>query len=334
MRVFVTGATGFIGSAVVQELIGVGHQVLGLVRSAANAARLAAMGAEVQLGSLQDSAVLARAVNACDGVIHTAFNHDFVNVSRAAAAEADELAIDVMGAALAGTTRPIVVTTAVGIATPGETFLETDVPDPSTGTAHRMPAEHAAKRLAARGVRSSVIRLPPSVHGDGDYAFVPVFIKLAREKGVSAYVGEGENRWPAVHRLDAARLFRLALEKGAPGSVFHGIADEGITTRALAEIIGKRLHVPVVSQTPAEAEAHFTWLASFFQRDVPASSALTRAQLGWHPTEPGLIADLEHMPVMPLARSEAMNAAALPTSVSFESRFVCVRPAMTSCHCS
>jgi nucleoside-diphosphate-sugar epimerase len=227
MRVFVTGATGFIGSAIVQELIAAGHGVVGLARSDAAAASLVAAGAEAPPGSLEDVERLQRGAAAADGVIHTAYNHDFVNVTREAAAEADKRAIEVLGAALEGSGRPLVITSGVRLLAHGRIFTEDDVPDPSSGTAHRVISERAALSLASRGVRSSIVRLAPSVHGDGDRAFIPALVRIAREKGVSAYVGDGRNRWPAVHRLDAAHLFRLALEKGPAGATFHGVAEEG-----------------------------------------------------------------------------------------------------------
>jgi nucleoside-diphosphate-sugar epimerase len=292
MRVFVTGATGFIGSAIVQDLIGAGHQVLGLVRSDAAARSLAAAGAEVHRGALEDHDSLRRGVAAADGVIHTAYNHDFSSVPREAAAEADKQAIEVLGAALEGSGRPLVITSGIGPLTGGRIFTEQDAPDPSTGTAHRAIAERAALALASRRVRSAVVRLPPSVHGDGDRWFVPAIIRTARDKGVSAYVGDGRNRWPAVHRRDAAPLFRLALERGPAGSTFHGVADEGVPTREIAEVIGRRLGVPVVSKSREEAAAHFGWLAGFLGLDIHASSARTQEQLGWRPRQPGLIADL------------------------------------------
>ena len=291
MRVFLTGASGFIGSAIVQELLNAGHQVLGLARSDAAANALSAAGAEVHRGSLEDMDSLKRGAAASDGVIHTAFIHDFSNI--AASGKTDNLAVEALGAALEGSNRPLVVTSATGHLKPGHLSTEAEAPDPSTGITHRIPSELTTLSLASRGVRSSVVRLPPSVHGEGDHAFVPALIGVARAKGVSAYIGEGANRWSAVHRLDAANLFRLAMEKGAAGSRFHGVADEGVPTRDIAAAIGKQLNLPVVSKTPQEAAEHFGWLAHFFAMDSQTSSAQTRALLGWKPTHPGLIADLE-----------------------------------------
>jgi nucleoside-diphosphate-sugar epimerase len=291
MRVFVTGATGFIGSAVVQELIGAGHQVLGLARSDVAATSLAAAGAQAHRGALDDAESLRRGAAGADGVIHTAFIHDFANI--AAAGVTDKSAIETLGAALAGSNRPFVVTSAIGMLAQGRVATEEDAPDPSSGGAHRIASEVAALALASHGVRVSVVRLPPSVHGDGDHAFVPALIGIARDKGVSAYLGEGRNRWPAVHRLDAARLFRLALEKGPAGARFHGVADEGVPTRDIAEAIGRSLGVPVISKSPEQAAAHFTWLARFFALDLLASSTRTQEQLGWRPRQLGLLADLD-----------------------------------------
>ncbi|MFT3771441.1 MAG: SDR family oxidoreductase [Minicystis sp.] len=294
MRVFVTGATGFVGSAIVQELIGAGHQVLGLCRSDAAERKLAATGVAVHRGDVGDLDSLKRGAAAADGVIHTAYDHDFLNVTREAAAEADTRAIEAMGEVLAGSGRPLIITSGMGLLARGGVFTEDDAPDPSSGTAHRLPPERAALALASRGVRSAVMRLPPSVHGDGDHGFVPALIRIAREKGVSAYVGDGRNRWPAVHRLDAAHLYRLAVENAPAGAALHGIAEEGVPMREIAEVIGRRAKVPVVSKSPEEAAAHFTWLARYVALDAPASGARTQERLGWRPRQPGLIADLEH----------------------------------------
>jgi nucleoside-diphosphate-sugar epimerase len=292
MRIFVTGASGFIGSAVVQELIGAGHRVLGLARSDAAAAAVSDAGADVHRGTLEDLDSLRRGATECDGVIHTAFIHNFANI--AASAKTDELAIEALGGALAGSNRPLVVTSAIGLLTPGRIGTETDVPDPSSPGAHRMASEQTALSLAAQGVRVSVVRLPPSVHGDGDHAFVPALIRIAREKGAAAYIDDGRNRWSTVHRFDAARLFRLALEQGHAGATYHGVGEEAVTTRDVAETIGRRLQVPVVSKPRERAGEHFGWLARFVGNDMPASSAQTQSQLGWRQRQPGLIADLEH----------------------------------------
>ena len=292
MRVFVTGATGFVGSAVVQELLGAGHTVLGLARNDAAADRLHRLGVAVQRGDLTDLGSLTDAANVCDAVIHTAFIHDFTNI--AASGRTDLTAIEAIGDVLVGTNKRLVVTSGLAHAASGQISTEDEPPGRSARASHRTPSDEATLALAARGVRAMLVRLPPSVHGDGDHGFVPALIAIARASGVSAFVGDGLNRWPAVHRLDAAQLFRLAVEAGGAGATYHGVDDEGVPTRDIAAVIGGRLQLPVVSKTADEAAAHFGWLGAFFGADVPSSSALTRERLGWRPTHAALLADLDH----------------------------------------
>ena len=296
MRVFVTGATGFIGSKVVTELINAGHQVLGLTRSDSGAQSLTAAGAEVHRGELEDLESLRAGAAESDGVIHTAFDHDFSNF--VANCEKDRRAIEALGAALAGSDRPLVITsgTGMGNVAPGQPATEAkfnaDHPNP------RKASELAGNAVAERGVQVSVVRLP-QVHDTAKQGLISTLIGIAREKGVSAYVGYGQNRWPAVHVLDAAQLYRLALEKQKAGARYHAVAEEGVPLRSIAEVIGQGLAIPVASLSTEEAGPHFGWLAGFVGIDMPASSAQTQRDLDWHPTGPGLIADLAEMRYTP-----------------------------------
>lgn len=317
MRVFVTGATGFIGSAVVKELMAAGHTVTALARSDEAAAALSAKGIQPHPGNLNDMESLRSAASAADGVIHLAFMHSLGQVplvqrmriffgglptgivSRflAISAEADRRAIDTIGEALKGSGRPLVTTFGtVGLShvgfRAGALATEADEPDPLSPGIARAKTEDKVEAWASLGVRATMIRLALSVHGDGDTGFVPQLIGIARKNGHSAYVGDGQNRWPAVHRLDAARLFRLALEKGVAGARYHGVGDEGIPFRSIAEVIGGRLNLPAVSIAANQAAKQFSFLAGFAATDNPSSSKLTRDQLGWVPTGPGLLADL------------------------------------------
>jgi nucleoside-diphosphate-sugar epimerase len=292
MRVFLTGASGFIGSAILDDLLAAGHDVDGLVRSDAAAEQVAAAGGRPRRGDLQDLDGLGEAAAAADGVIHTAFVHDFSNI--AASGPIDLRAVETIGAALAGSDRPFVMTTGTGLLAPGRVATERDASPADGAASHRAPSERAALALADSGVRSSVVRPAPTVHGQGDHGFLPMMIDAARATGVSGYVGDGANRWPAVHRFDAARLYRLALESGPAGSVLHATAEDGIPMREIAEAIGRGLGVPARSVTVEQAaEAMPPFLAAFISFDIPASSELTRELVGWQPAHPGLIEDLE-----------------------------------------
>jgi nucleoside-diphosphate-sugar epimerase len=289
MRVFVTGATGFIGSALVPELINAGHQVLGLTRSDAGAKSLAAAGAEVHRGSLEDLESLKSGAAKSDAVIHLAFNHDFSKFQENC--ETDRRAIEALGSALAASDRLLIVTSGTLLVAPGRLATEEDAPSATSASIPRLATDEAAAALAARGVRVSMVRLP-QVHDQNKQGLITFLIDLAREKGVSAFVGDGKNRWSATHLSDTARLYRLALEKGAAAR-YHAVAEEGVPVRDIAEVIGRRLKLPVVAKTPAQAAEHFGWLGMFAGLDGPASSAFTRERLGWRPVGPGLIADLE-----------------------------------------
>jgi nucleoside-diphosphate-sugar epimerase len=301
MRIFVTGASGWIGSAVVPELIGAGHQVVGLARSDDSAAALTSAGAEVHRGTLDDLDSLRDAAAASDGVIHLAFKHDLAfSGDFQRAADADRRAVETFGEALAGSDRPFVLASGLLGVAPGRVATEEDghgahaaVAAFGGGPQARWETAEFTLALASRGVRSSIVRLAPTNHGDGDNGFMATIVEIARDKGVSGYVGDGANRWPAVHRLDSARLFRLAVEKAPAGSTLHAAADEGVPIRDIAEVIGRHLEVPVVSVAAEDAGEHFTWLGGFIGLDAPASSALTRELLGWEPVQPGLIADLD-----------------------------------------
>ncbi len=291
MRVFVTGATGFVGSAIVLELLNAGHQVLGFARSEASAAQLKAVGAEVHYGELTDLDSLKRGAQAADAVIHTAFIHDFSKFAENC--ETDRAVIEAMGSVLEGTDKPLIITSGTGLISLGRPALETDLATTENTKTPRKASEEAAAAVAARGVKVSVVRLPPSVHDAKDHGFVPMLINLAREKGVAAYVGDGNNQWPAVHRLDAARLYRLILEKNGAPATYHAVAEECIPFREITAIIGKHLDIPVESKSGQDTAGYFGWFLHFASLDTPASSEWTRDTLGWQPTNRGLLQDVD-----------------------------------------
>jgi nucleoside-diphosphate-sugar epimerase len=313
MRVFVTGSTGFIGTPLVKELLDNGHEVLGMARTDGGAAKLTAAGAKVHRGDLADLDSLQEGAAQADGVIHLAYLHSMGHMSfgtrlgillggsprgivgrfAAAGAGADRKAIDVFGSVLAANGGPLVVAFPTMTLASGHLVTEQEAPDPASPGAARIGSEAAALALASRGVRASVVRIPPTVHGDGDKAMVPRLITAARKKNAAGYVGQGANRWPAAHKQDVARLFRLALEDGPAGSRYHAVAEEGVPMRSIAELISKRLNVPARSLTNEEAASHFGWLAPFVARDNHVSSELTRKGLGWTPVGPDLLTDLD-----------------------------------------
>lgn len=291
MRVFVTGATGWVGSAVVRELLDAGHQVLGLARSDVGATAVKVAGAEVHRGDLTDLDSLRSGAAASDAVIHTAYNHAFTDY--AAAARLDRQAIGALGEALAGSNRPLIITEGVQRNAPGQVGTEDSIPAPGSFGYPRFESEEAAVSFVERGVRVAVVRFPPTVHGRGDHGFASILINIAHAKGVSAYPGDGSNRWPAVHRLDAAHLHCLALQSAPAAARLNGVAEEGVPVRQIAEVIGRHLDVPVTSIAPEKAAEHFGFIGILFAQDLPASSAKTQKLLGWHPVQPGLIQDLD-----------------------------------------
>lgn len=296
MRVFVTGATGFIGSALIPQLLAAGHQVVGLARSEASAQALRAAGAEAVVGSLEDLDILKKAAQDSDGVIHLAFRHDIAfSGGFEEAAQSDLKAVQALGEGLAGTGRPLVIASGLQSLKPGEMATEHDFPalEGNPMVTARARTARAALDLAEQGVRSSVLRMAPTNHGEGDHGFVAQLVALARQKGVSAYIGDGQQRWSATHRLDTAELFRLALEKAPAGSVLHGAAEGEVKVRDIAEAIGRQLNVPTVSLTPEQGAEHFGWLMVLLATDSPISSTVTRELVGWNPSQPGLIADIE-----------------------------------------
>ncbi|GAA1506617.1 SDR family oxidoreductase [Nocardioides humi] len=290
MRIFMTGASGWIGSAVVPELHAAGHRIVGLARSAESAAALTAAGVEPLPGGIDDPDSLRAGVSDADGVVHLAFKHDFADY--AGAGRTERAAVETLGAALAGSGRPLLIASGVAGLAAGKVATEEDATRHIGPEAPRGGSEQLALSYADRGVRAVAVRFAPSVHGHGDHGFVATLAGIARERGVAGYIGDGTNRWPAVHRDDAARVVRLALEGAGPGSVVHAVGEEGIATRDIAAALGRRLDLPTASTAPDDAAEHFGWIAMFFGLDAPTSSRLTRERLGWAPAGPGLLDDI------------------------------------------
>jgi len=291
MRVFVTGASGFVGSAIVNELLTSGHQVLGLARSDSSAQKIIKAGADVYRGDLDDLPGLQKGAAGCDAVIHTGFNHDFSKFK--ANCEADRQVIGALATTLKGSDRPLIITSGIGLVNIGRTATEDDAPPVTSDVMPRVATEEAANAAAADGAKAYIVRLPPTTHGKGDHGFVPMIIDIARSKGESAYIAEGKNPWPAVHRFDAAVIYRLIAEQQPQQQVFHAVAEEGIPFRDIAEAIGHGLNLPTTSKSGKNAEAHFGWFTHFASLGCPASSAKTRHTLGWQPTQPSLLEDLK-----------------------------------------
>ncbi len=294
MRIFVTGASGWIGSAVVAELLAAGHQVLGLARSDASAEAVAAAGATVRRGDIDDLDVLRAATRDSDGVVHLAFRHDVAFTGDfQAAVDSDLAAIEALGEALAGSDRPLAIASGIAGLKPGAVATERDMAEPLPGAGGRAGNERAALAFAERGVRSISVRFAPTVHGAGDNGFIARIVAADRAAGAAAYIGEGINRWPAVHRSDAARLVRLGIEGAPAGSVLHAVGEEGVAIRDVAEAIGRGLDLPATSIAAEQAQGHFGFLAGFLALDMPASNALTRELLSWEPSGPPLVTDLD-----------------------------------------
>lgn len=290
MRVFVTGASGFVGSAIVKELIEARHQVLGMVRSDSGAEKVAKAGAEVHRGDIYDLESVQQGAASCEAIIHTAFNHDFSNFK--ANCETDRKVVEALGTIVAGTDHPLIITSGVGLLNYGRLVNEDDIPPASSETIPRVASEEAAKAAADSGSKVYIVRLPPTVHDKGDHGFIPIVINTAKQKGASAYIGEGKNQWPAVNREDAAKLYRLIAEQKPEQKVFHAVAEQGIEFRNIAEAIGKGLNLPVISKTGKDAEDHFGWFTHFASINCPSTSTKTRQAVNWQPTRSTLLEDL------------------------------------------